>query len=428
MSASKSLADWLVTIENSHPQTIDLGLERIEQVAYRLRIAPGRAKVITVAGTNGKGSCVATCDHLLRASNASVGCYTSPHLRRYNERVRINGIDATDAQLVEAFEAVERARAEISLTYFEHGTLAALWLFQRQDLDYWVLEVGLGGRLDAVNIVDPDVAIVTSVDIDHIDWLGSDREGIAREKAGIFRPQRPAVCADRRLPAQIKNLAHTLSSPLFAIEKEFDVELVDGRYHWRLRDSRGQDLVFQTGAGLKLLPENIAAALQALALVEALPPLDSLATLLLECATQGRMQRREIAGVEYVLDVAHNPAGIKRLAEELQHMDPRPTVAVFAAMADKDAGAMISSLRDLTATYYLPSLTTPRAIAPEVLGDMLASIDGAAITCDGVADAISLAADTVGAGGRVVVCGSFFTVGPALDYLDSISGREGEYR
>src|SRR5215813_13024802 len=190
------LAGWLAYIERLHPKTIALGLDRVHAVLDRLAV-PKFCPILTVGGTNGKGSTCAMLESMLRAAGKRVGCYTSPHLLRYNERVRVDGVDVEDAALTDAFERIERARAEIALTYFEFGTLAALWIFAQSGLDAAVLEVGLGGRLDAVNIVDADAAIVTTVDLDHQDWLGNDRDSIGREKAGIARPGRPAVVGMR---------------------------------------------------------------------------------------------------------------------------------------------------------------------------------------------------------------------------------------
>ncbi|MDX9768438.1 MAG: Mur ligase family protein, partial [Ectothiorhodospiraceae bacterium] len=201
------LDDWLAWMESHHPRQIELGLDRIRAVAARLGIAPRGAKVITVGGTNGKGSCVAFLEQLLRVDGRRVGAYTSPHLLRYNERVRIDGQAVADVDLCAAFRAVYAALGDISLTYFEFGTLAALWLLQQQPLDVWVLEVGLGGRLDAVNLIDADVAVITTVDLDHQDWLGPDRETIGREKAGIFRRDRWAICVDPEPPRSVVEAA-----------------------------------------------------------------------------------------------------------------------------------------------------------------------------------------------------------------------------
>ncbi|HET7126934.1 MAG TPA: Mur ligase family protein, partial [Lysobacter sp.] len=231
----RTLDDWLARLERQHPRAIDLGLERVREVAQRMRLGRPARCVITVGGTNGKGSTVAFIEAIARASTLRVGAYTSPHLLAYNERVRIDGRDVGDDELVEAFEAVEAARGDTSLTYFEHGTLAALWLFERAELDLAVLEVGLGGRLDAVNIVDADVAVVTTVDIDHVDWLGGEREAIGFEKAGIARAWKPLVLGEDDPPASVLRHAYAIGASAIRANCDFLFETIDAA-HWRWRE------------------------------------------------------------------------------------------------------------------------------------------------------------------------------------------------
>ena len=224
-----SLAGWLDHIGQQHPNAIELGLERVREVADRLGLHKPAKHVITVGGTNGKGSTVAFIESIARAAGLKVGSYTSPHLLRYNERVRIDGEEVSDTSLVAAFEAVEAARGETTLTYFEFGTLAALWLFQQSALDLVVLEVGLGGRLDAVNVVDPDVAVITTVDIDHTDWLGEDREAIGQEKAGIARPWKPLVLGEIDSPSSVLRHAYAIGANAIRLGSDFFHEPVDPR-------------------------------------------------------------------------------------------------------------------------------------------------------------------------------------------------------
>jgi dihydrofolate synthase/folylpolyglutamate synthase len=322
MSRPATLAAWLAYLETLHPKSIAMGLDRVRAVHARLDAAI-RCPVITVAGTNGKGSTCAFLDAILRSAGYRVGLYTSPHLREYNERVRIAGTNATDANLIEAFNAVEDARLAtgdaprppVTLTYFEFGTLAALWLFARANLDALILEVGLGGRLDAVNIVDADVAILTSVAIDHIDYLGPTREDIGREKAGIFRAGRPALCAEPDPPASVAATAKSIGADLLRIGQDYGY--VDEGSQWRYRGLRGEryGLPFPALRGAYQLA-NAATALAALDCLHRQLPVSSGAVRegLLTVALPGRFQ--VLPGrPATVLDVAHNPHAARALAE-----------------------------------------------------------------------------------------------------------------
>src|SRR5690554_4161148 len=264
----KTLADWLSYLEQLHPTAIDMGLERAGEVARRLGLGRPAARVITVTGTNGKGSTCALLAGLLQAQGHRVGVYSSPHLLRYNERVRIDGQEASDAQLCEAFAAVEQARGEISLTYFEMGTLAAFWLFERAGLDFVVLEVGLGGRLDAVNLVDADLALVTSIAVDHVEWLGSTRDSVAVEKAGIFRAGKPALCGDSAPPVILQQQADSLGTPFLQRGLDFDLQVEAQHWHWQGRNSAGAPLSLRELPLLDLPMQNAALALQAYALLD----------------------------------------------------------------------------------------------------------------------------------------------------------------
>ena len=254
----RSLADWLSYLEQLHPTAIDMGLERSREVARRLGLGRPAKRVVTVTGTNGKGSTCALLAELLREQGLSVGVYSSPHLLRYNERVRIDGVEAGDAQLCDAFSAVEAARGEISLTYFEMGTLAAFWLFERAGLDFAVLEVGLGGRLDAVNLIDADLALITSIGLDHADWLGDTRESVAFEKAGILRAGKPALCGDLDPPQPLLEQVAALGAPLYLRGRDYDLALADHGWHWRGLAADGQALALHD---LPLLGDQVEDAL-----------------------------------------------------------------------------------------------------------------------------------------------------------------------
>ncbi len=309
----QTLAEWLEYIERQHPKTIDMGLDRVREVAARMRLKRPAKKVITVGGTNGKGSTVAFIEAIARAAGWKVGAYTSPHLLAYNERVRIEGADAGDADLVAAFEAVEAARGDTLLTYFEYGTLAALWLFERSQLDLAILEVGLGGRLDATNLVDPDVAVITTVDLDHQDWLGGDRELIGFEKAGIARAWKPLVLGEDDPPASVLRHAYAIGASAIRAGCDFFFQPTDAG-HWRWRE---------VGYAVELpLPKlaapaqmrNAATAIAALRALGKKLPSAVIAEGVANANVAGRLQRFEREGVEIVVDVGHNPQAARELA------------------------------------------------------------------------------------------------------------------
>ena len=415
-----SLADWLHKLEAAHPARIELGLERVMQVAERLGLHRATCPVITVAGTNGKGSCVATLEALLLASGQHTGVYTSPHLRRYNERVRIDGREADDALLCAAFRAVEDAREGVSLTYFEHGTLAALEAFRRNAPDWLLLEVGLGGRLDAVNILAPTVAVVTGIGLDHQDWLGPDRESIGREKAGIFRAGVPAIIGDRDPPRSLRDRAAVIGAPWFGIGEAFD-EAQDGAGHWRWRglDRAGVSITHDGLPQPRLHGSNVACALQALAFCNALPGRDILARELPGIAVEGRMQRFMRRGVECLLDVAHNPDGVGLLASRLAaNPVPGRTAFVLGAMRDKDYAGMVAALAPVADAWFFADLAGDRAAPAQDLAQLPRGTSPA-LCCPRIAEALDTAFAELSAGDRLVVCGSFFAVGPALDWFDA---------
>ena len=414
---SRSLAGWLSALEAAHPLQIDMGLERVRVVARRLELDRADCPVITVAGTNGKGSCVATAERLLLASGKRTGVYTSPHLRRYNERVRLDGVEVSDETLCRAFEVVEEARQGTSLTYFEHGTLAALQIFREARPDRLVLEVGLGGRLDAVNIVDPAVAVVTSIGLDHQDWLGPDRESIAREKAGIFRRGVPAVIGDRDPPEALAMACRATGARWYAIGDHFDECLSpEGAWRWRGEAADGSSVRESDLPAPALMGSNVACAMQALALCGDLPERGILERVLPTLVLEGRMQRFRHAGVECILDVAHNPDGVASLVRRLGRAERR-SVVVMGAMRDKDCAGIISALVPVVDVWFLATLPGPRAADAATLAGLLP--DGAIRQCHaGVDDALLAAFEMLAPWDRLLVCGSFHAVGPALDWFD----------
>ncbi|MBN8211739.1 MAG: bifunctional tetrahydrofolate synthase/dihydrofolate synthase [Xanthomonadales bacterium] len=419
---ARTLSDWLAYIQAQHPNTIAMGLERVHPVAERMALPKPARHVITIAGTNGKGSTVAFIEATARAAGWRVGAYTSPHLLRYNERVRIDGEDADDASLVAAFETVEAARGDVALTYFEYGTLAALWLFAGRDLDLAILEVGLGGRLDAVNLVDPDVAVITTVDLDHQDWLGDSIEAIGREKVGIARAWKPLVLGDDDPPSSVLGHAYAIGASAVRIGCDFFFERIeDDPQHWRWHE---------IGCELELPMPQLAAPVQlrnaavAIAALRALPvdlPEAAFVSGVRDARIAARLQRFVRDDVEIVVDVGHNPQAARALAAWLEASPiAGPTHAVFAALGDKDIAGVIAALEDRIDRWWLAGLAGagPRGLAVDAFAERLAGTSAADGTrCPEVVDALAAARREAGPGARILVFGSFHTAAAALDAL-----------
>jgi dihydrofolate synthase/folylpolyglutamate synthase len=412
-----SLPDWLAHLETLHPKAIALGLDRVRDVLARLD-ARLDCPVIVVGGTNGKGSTCAMLESIYRCAGFATGLYSSPHLLRYNERVRVRGEEAGDEALVESFRAVEEARRDLPLTYFELGTLAALWRFARAKRDVLVVEVGLGGRLDAVNVIDADVDVISSVDIDHVDYLGGTREEIGREKAGIFRRDRPAVCGDRHPPAALESVARDVGARLLVLGRDY--EFTDERTQWRYRGPRGERYSLPVPAlrGAYQLG-NAATALAAIDLLHARLPVSAQAVRegLLTVVLPGRFQ--VLPGrPAIVLDVAHNPHAARALADALGAMGFHPqTFAVCAMLADKDMRGVIDAMRARIDRWYVAGLPGPRGGGPQKMRDALIAAGVSAdciVTHDDAASAFRAARDAATEADRIVVFGSFVTVAAAL--------------
>ena len=405
-----SLAGWLERLEQLHPSAIDLGLSRCGEVAQRLDLVDTGIITVTVAGTNGKGTTVAVMESVLSTSGVRCGAFTSPHLIRFNERIRVDGQEVSDETIVAAFEAIERAREEISLTYFEFGALAALWIFKTFDVHYQLLEVGLGGRLDAVNIIDADVTVITAIGLDHQEWLGETLDAIAVEKCGIARRDVSCVVADVKAPDSVfRELTRRGAKPVVVGENyQYDERVY--------RSSRGVSIEWELAPGV--LGINAGAALAALDVLGVSLSSEIIATAMANLNLQGRRERRQLRDIEVILDVAHNPDAAVQLKEFLQAQPPAEhTVAVFAVMSDKDCHDMISALEGLIDFWCLPAgVGGPRGQAPSVLSKLI-SDESAVYTSFSSAWDSALA--RVGAQGRVVVFGSFFTVGEGLAALDN---------
>jgi dihydrofolate synthase/folylpolyglutamate synthase len=423
----RSLADWLRWQETLHPSAIDLGLDRMRRTLQRLEWRQPSCPVITVAGTNGKGSTVALTTQILRAAGYRVGTFTSPHLLRYNERIVIDGREVSDASLVAAFERIDAARGTDTLTFFEFNTIAALLIFDTAGVDAIVLEVGLGGRLDSVNAVDADVAIVTSIALDHCDWLGSDVESIGREKAGIFRAGKPAIFGARDMPASIDAVARELGTPLYRLGQDFNWRHDGEGWFWRGRHSSYSHLPRPALHG-ELQFDNAAAVLCALECLSSQLPTTRAA---IEIGLQnvilpGRFQvvrKSEPAAVEWILDVAHNPAAAQALAGQLASRPTRGrTIAVCGILGDKDIEGIAATLRDSFDAWIVVGLQSARSVPVDGLSVRLANT-GARIakTAATVAEGCEIAQTMATAGDRIVVFGSFLTVGPALEWLQTRS-------
>jgi dihydrofolate synthase/folylpolyglutamate synthase len=420
------LDHWLRWLETQHPREIDLGLERVSAVAEALDISLPMP-VVTVAGTNGKGSCVALASAILSAEGYRVGTYTSPHLVNYNERIVIAGQPVADAPLIAAFTAIDAARGDISLSYFEFGTLAALWLFQDAALDVVVLEVGLGGRLDAVNIVDADVAIISSIAIDHEAWLGSDREVIGREKAGIFRQGRAAIVGDLNPPESVLSYGREIGARLICREQNFSFAELELKWQWRGLDTDGEPVEYMALPLPSILLDNAATVLQALQFVDLPVREASVHQGLALVSVPGRCQHLVINGVDIILDVAHNPAAVVTLREHLlKYPVTGRSLAVFAVMADKAIAEMVAILKPCFDNWVLARLAgNTRAARVEDVTELLVAqripaVDDAAT----VADSIECALAQSQPGDRIVIFGSFFTVADAMSYLSKHAGAE----
>lgn len=416
------LADWLRWQESLHPAAVALGLERVRIASARLGAVPAPI-VITVGGTNGKGSCVAFLDAILRAAGYRVGCYTSPHLVRYNERITVDGAETSDDDLVAAFQRVDDARGDEQLTYFEFGTLAAFDILSRARLDAAVLEVGLGGRLDAVNVVDPDVSLITTVDIDHAEWLGEDRDAIGAEKAGIFRRGRPAVCGVDNPPASLLEAAARQSVPLWVAGRDYGFETTGNEWLWRAGPAVRRGLPLPGLRGPHQL-HNAAAAIAVLQRLEDRLPVDqrALRAGLLAARVAGRFQ--VIRGAPtVVLDVAHNPEAARALSENLSRL-PRGgrLLAVFGVLADKDVRGILQPLAEKVSHWYVAPVEGPRALmGAELAGRVRTVVTADRISMsDGIIDAFERALAAAGAEDVVLAFGSFLVVGAVLQHLDAL--------
>lgn len=424
-----SLESWLQYISSVHPREIELGLERTQSVAASLGLGKPAPLVVTVAGTNGKGSCVATMEAILQQSGLKTGCYTSPHIQVFNERIRIDGKIVSDESLVAAFEAIDAHRGDATLSYFEYATLAGFYLFREHSVDIALLEVGLGGRLDAVNIVDADVAIISSIGIDHTDWLGKDIESIAAEKAGIMRQRAPTVFGGDEVPSAIVDKAEDLGCELLLSGRDFHFEEgAEGTgWTWSGRGKTGEQGQIEAKVWSELpipslMLNNVATAVQALNLlpIDLKPGVVSAAMEGLGLA--GRFDRRSdlASGRRVILDVAHNPAAMHQLALRVQRYKSRNSgsgriAAVLAVMADKDVIGMLTALEYCVDIWYIAQVDQARSMAADEVAQTMKTVgiepgSGRLLQFDSVESAYRAACDQTDAEDTVLVTGSFYTV------------------
>lgn len=411
-----TLAEWLSYLEALHPSSIEMGLERIATVRDRMCLEPS-FPVITVAGTNGKGSVCAFLATIFHAAGYRAGVYTSPHLLRYNERVRVDLDQASDEALCQSFAAVEQARGEISLTYFEFGTLAAMWHFQHSKVDVAILEVGLGGRLDAVNVFEPDCAAVVTVDLDHQDYLGDDRESIGREKAGIFRAAKPAICGDANPPASLLQYAQQIGAPLQCIGRDFGFQRQELQWSFWGAHGKHLSLPFPGLRGSYQL-NNASVALAVLAEMRSKMPVSvgDIKRGLLEVDWPGRFQ--VLPGrPTTIFDVAHNPHAARALAGGLKTMGYHPqTFAVFSMLRDKDLREVVAAVDEQIDAWLVAGLDMPRGMSGEEVAAQLAAANahGKIHVYANIDDAYAAACDKAAENDRIVAFGSFHTVAEAM--------------
>jgi dihydrofolate synthase/folylpolyglutamate synthase len=415
-SSRRTLDDWLGLQQRGHPRSIDLGLARVGRVARTLGVDRGQAPTFIVGGTNGKGSTVALLDAMLRAAGVLTGAFTSPHLVRYNERIRIGAAEADDAELVDAFEAIEQARGDTTLTYFEFSALAALLIFRRRGVGAQVLEVGLGGRLDATNLVEADVAVLCSVGDDHHEWLGPTLDDIGREKAGIFRRDRPAVLGTAGMPASVYAEIGRIGARARVAERDFSWTVKERGWDWRCGQVAFADLPPPMLAG-EVQYRNAATAIAALEASPVRVSREDIARGLEQVRLPGRFQI--VPGeVEWILDVAHNAPAAVELARNLAG---RPTsgrtVGVAGFLDDKDVAAIGRALAGRIDAWVLASLPPPRGLDAGQVSNALGLGQAPLVACATVAEACERARELAQPGDRVVVFGSFHVVGPALEWL-----------
>ena len=416
-----SLPEWLEWQEELHFTAIELGLDRCTAVAENMGLLNPDFTVISVAGTNGKGSSVTMMDSILSNSGYKTGCYTSPHLIRYNERIKLDGVEVTDEMLCESFSRIDHARGDISLTYFEFGTLAALDIFHHANIDVALLEVGLGGRLDAVNCLDADVALVTSIDLDHMQWLGMDRETIAYEKAGIFRSAKPAICSDPHPPATVLQYAEEIGATLYIPGRDFNYKLSDDHWSWQWGSVAYESLP-RPGQYNSCQVQNAAGVLMVLNILKSELPIkaEAIEKGLGNFSLTGRFQMLT-EGTQTILDVAHNTQAAKTLVHNLkQFPNSGKTHIIIGMLKDKDQTGVLNELKEIADSWNTVSISSSRGSDSATLKRELLEL-GVTVPIsenDTVASAFHKLQNETGLHDRIVVTGSFLSVGDAIKHLE----------
>ena len=414
------LHEWLEWQEELHFTAIELGLDRCTEVAENMGLLKPDFTVISVAGTNGKGSSVAMLNSILCNSGYKTGCYTSPHLIRYNERIKLDEVEVTDEMLCESFSRIDHARGDVSLTYFEFGTLAALDIFHHADIDIALLEVGLGGRLDAVNCLDADVALITSIDLDHMQWLGLDRETIGREKAGIFRSNKPAICSDPHPPETVLQYAEEIGATLYIPGRDFNYQLSDDNWSWQWGSVVHEKLPHPSQYN-SCQVQNAAGVLMVLNVLDSRMPVavGAIEKGLKNFSLAGRFQMLS-EGTQTILDVAHNNQSAKTLVHNLkQFPNSGKTHIIIGMLKDKDRISVLGELIEIADYWHTVTISNPRGSDSETIKNELLEL-GVNVPIsenDTVADAFHKLKDEIGIHDRIVVTGSFLTVGDAIKHL-----------
>ncbi|MES2625766.1 MAG: bifunctional tetrahydrofolate synthase/dihydrofolate synthase [Pseudomonadota bacterium] len=419
VTESKDLQGWLRWLEQLHPSTIDLGLERVQQVMQRMSLDFGATQIVIVGGTNGKGSTVAMLGNILLAAGHTVGSYTSPHLLTYNERVCYNGKPVDDAALCSAFAAIEAVRGDVSLTYFEFGTLAALHYFASRKPDFMILEVGLGGRLDAVNIMNPDISILTNVALDHMDWLGTTREQIGFEKAGIFRTDKYAIFGESDMPDSVRNHAQKISARLLHNTEHYQWQSHGATWSWHGLSGTGEQISLQDLPQVPFPLDNAAGVIQALQCLNGNFTVEHIREGLSKTTLPGRFQSVEYKGQWVILDVAHNPHAAANLVRNIQtRLAGCEVQLVLGMLADKDSSAVVQLLAPVVTHIHAATLQGERGSPAKILYNHAQQAGMSAVTChESVTSAFAAACAASGAESVVVVTGSFFTVAAVLELI-----------